>query len=98
MSNLENISTISLNSLTKAELQKDLRENEGRITFIKKDGTERVMHCTLMPSTLAEQVEPYEKKTDRVKKENPDVLAVLDLEAQGWRSINITTITSVEFL
>lgn len=58
------------------------------ITFTKSDGTERVLKATLNPDVVV----PYEKKTSRVKKDNPDVIAVWDLEAGSWRSINVNRI------
>lgn len=54
------------------------------VKFLKKDGTERKMLCTLKPDLLPAQTdleEQVQKKTP-----NPDVLAVWDIENQGWRS------------
>lgn len=69
-----------------------LKENVAVVVFTKKDGTERVMKCTLMPDLLpnTEIVEGAVKKA-----ENPDVVAVFDLEAEGWRSFRIDSIKSV---
>lgn len=77
--------------ISRDELKKFLLKTDAIISFIKSDGTERVMKATLQ----AEKVVPYEKKTDRVKKPNPDVLAVWDLDAGSWRSVNVTRITNV---
>lgn len=55
-----------------------------RVVFLKKDGTERKMLCTLKADLLPAQTdieEAVQKKTP-----NPAVLAVWDVEAQGWRS------------
>lgn len=60
------------------------------VMFIKKDGTERKMICTLKADLLPAQTdleEAVQKKTP-----NPDVLAVWDLEAQGWRSFRFDSI------
>lgn len=70
-----------------------LAEQPATVTFTKKDGTERVMKCTLQ----SEEVEYDEKKTDRTKAANPEVLPVYDMEAEGWRSFRIDAITKVEF-
>ncbi len=67
--------------------------DEVKITFTKVDGTERVMLCTLKE----DKVVPYEKKTDRVREENPDVLRVWDLEKNEWRGFRLDSIRSVEF-
>ena len=88
----EQVTSNSSPKAKKETLQSFLRNEELRITFTKKDGTERVMHCTLQESFML----PYEKKTDRVKKVNDDVLPVWDIEANAWRSININTITKAE--
>lgn len=67
-----------------------LREKTVQVVFIKKDGTERKMLCTLNADLLPAQTdleEAVQKKTP-----NPDVLAVWDLEAQGWRSFRYDSI------
>jgi hypothetical protein len=63
------------------------------VTFTKKDGTERTMKCTLKEDLML----PYEKKTDRVKEENKETLAVYDLEKESWRSFRLDSITKVSF-
>lgn len=60
------------------------------VTFIKKDGTQRLLRCTLKPDLLPQQTdieEAVQKKTP-----NPDVLAVWDLENDGWRSFRYDSI------
>lgn len=64
------------------------------ITFIKKDGTERVMKCTLRADMLP-AVEIKEDKTPR--KQNDSALAVYDLESEGWRSFTVSSVKRVEF-
>jgi hypothetical protein len=61
------------------------------ITFLKKDGCERVMKCTLK-SDLLPKVEVPETKTPR--KENLSTLSVFDLEKNDWRSIILENIIS----
>lgn len=65
------------------------------VTFNKKDGTERVMNCTLNPEHLP-KVEVKEGAESKRKK-SEDVLAVYDLDAKGWRSFTIKSVTSVRF-
>ena len=74
-------------------LEGALRQTTMKVTFLKKDGTERIMNCTLNP----ELTENYEKKTERTKEQNEDVCPVYDLEAKGWRSFRYDTITQVRF-
>lgn len=65
-------------------LKNTLKERILEVTFTKKDGTERVMKCTLRPDLLPAQTDLEEQVQSR--KSNPDVLVVWDLEAKGWRS------------
>ena len=78
---------------TKDWLVKLLKETEVEITFTKRDGTERVMDCSLDPAFIP----VVEKKTDRVRKENPDVLSVVDIEIGEWRSIRWDSITGLKW-
>jgi hypothetical protein len=64
------------------------------ITFTKKDGTERVMNCTLRGDMLP-VVEIKEDKAPR--KQNDSVLSVYDLDVQGWRSFTVNTVKRVSF-
>ena len=70
-----------------------LRSEIVELTFIKKDGTQRIMKCT-----LAEQKIPAEnvpKGTDRAKSD--EAVAVFDLENNGWRSFRWDSLTNIEF-
>ena len=71
-------------------LKKTLFENVVYVLFVKKDGTERRLICTLKPDLLPVQTdleEAVQKKTP-----NPDVLAVWDIENKGWRSFRYDSI------
>jgi len=65
------------------------------VTFTKKDGTERVMNCTLKPELLPEAKPLAEGKTPR--KESTTSIRVYDLEKQEWRSFTTKNVTRVEF-
>ena len=75
-------------------LKEILRTQELTITFTKKDGTERVMRCTLDPNKLPVQ-EISESNTKR--KVSNETMAVFDLDAQGWRSFTKTAVKCVDF-
>ena len=93
MQNFASGSTASpASSLAKQELADKLRENIANVTFTKKDGTERVMKCTLKEGVAI----PHERKTDRVKEPKDDLLPVWDIEAEAWRTITIPNIIKVE--
>lgn len=70
-----------------------LRSGNTKITFVKKDGTEREMLCTLEESLIPEEKKP--KGTGKEK--NDDVLAVFDVEKQEWRSFRYDSIKSIGF-
>ncbi len=67
-----------------------LEERSIEIVFTKKDGTERTMKCTLMEEYLPETVGSDKPKND-------EVLAVYDLEKEGWRSFRWDSIKEVHF-
>jgi len=77
----------------RAWLASHLKMGPVDVTFTKKDGTERTMKCTLMEELML----PYDKKTDRVKEESKETLAVYDLEKESWRSFRLDSITEVRF-
>ena len=77
-----------------------MREQEIKITFTKKDGTERVMRCTLDPNKLP----VHETNTDNPidfpetkRKVSTETMAVFDLDAQGWRSFTKKSVKCVDF-
>lgn len=74
-------------------LMDHLKISTVRVRFIKTDGTERTMNCT-----LDERVVPaLEKKTDKVKVVNEEVLPVYDVDAKGWRSFRLDSILTITF-
>jgi hypothetical protein len=64
------------------------------VTFTKKDGTTRVMKCTLRNELIPTEHAP--KGTGKVKV-NTDVISVFDVENQGWRSFNCNSVTSFSY-
>jgi hypothetical protein len=77
-----------------------MREQEIKITFTKKDGTERVMRCTLDPNKLP----VHETNTgnpidfpETKRKVSTETMAVFDLDVQGWRSFTKKSVKCVDF-
>jgi hypothetical protein len=70
-----------------------LHEREVGITFIKKDGSERLMWCTLSESKIPSEFAP--KGSEKTKSD--EVLPVFDIENNGWRSFRWDSITNIEF-
>lgn len=73
----------------KSELAEMLRNNKLAVSFVKKDGSDRTMNCTLQESYL-----PVFQNAE-ARKENPEVLAVWDIDNNGWRSFRLDSINSV---
>jgi hypothetical protein len=69
-----------------------LHTGPATVTFTKKDGTERVMNCTLDPKQLPPQVVVEDKKE---RKKSDTTIAVFDLEAKAWRSFTIKSVKRV---
>ena len=75
-----------------------LRAGPGTVTFLKKNGEERKMLCTLdeklipvehLPKPLAEGAEP--------RKRSEESLSVWDLNANGWRSFIYKNVLNCSF-
>jgi len=71
-----------------------LTERNVKITFTKKDGTERVMNCTLDPNVIP-LVESVQDKREKDKEK--DYIAVYDTDIKAWRSFIIKSVKSFEF-
>ena len=71
-------------------LTKLLQDSIVEVTFTKKDGSERIMKCTLKEEYLPEIVGAERKK-------NEESLAVFDLDMEDWRSFRWDSIKQVNF-
>jgi hypothetical protein len=74
---------------------KDLRERVMEVHFVKVNGEQRIMRCTLMRNLLPET---YRSNINEQKEElefhqkNPDVIAAWDVQENGWRSFRIDSV------
>lgn len=68
-----------------------LQSEKVEITFVKKDGSERVMNCTLkdIPADKAPK--------GSGKKESDDAIAVFDLDKNEWRSFRFDSVKRIQF-
>lgn len=76
-------------------LRELLRERVVGVTFMKKDGTERVMQAT-----LSEDFIPKATNSDNFansRKKSDEALAVWDTEAQSWRSFRWDSVKQINF-
>jgi hypothetical protein len=82
----------------KYELKEILSNTVSTVVFTKVDGTERELKCTLLPEYLPAKpvVEGQQLLTEALpRKENPDTLAVWDMESNGWRSFRTDSVKVV---
>lgn len=80
--------------VTKTSLKDLLKKKIVEIKFKKKDGSERVMCCTLDKDIVPK----YEKKTDRLKQVKEDILAVWDLDKEAFRSFKLDSVINYQVL
>ena len=69
-----------------------LKNNHCVVTFIKKNGEERIMKCTLDEDVLPE---PSISENRREKAPNETTLAVWDLDKNSWRSFRLDSIVDI---
>lgn len=82
-------------------LLKDLRQNVIEVTFTKVNGDQRVMRCTLIENMLPPSYRnnPDEKSSEtEFHQKNPEVIAAWDVQAGGWRSFRIDSVTYVQVI
>ena len=77
--------------MNRETLIKNLQQNAMRITFTKVNGDERIMDCTLQEHMIPET-------SGSNRKENEEVLPVLDINKGEWRSFRVDSVTKVEKL
>jgi hypothetical protein len=73
-------------------LRSDLANSIAIITFTKRDGSSRVMKCTLAPEHLPARDSLVE---DEERLPNPETLVVWDLEVGAWRSFRLDSIKRI---
>ena len=78
------------------ELIEHLRSKKNvHVSFIKKNGEERNMHCTLNFDRIPPEHHP-KKATATVDSKTIVNVSVFDLEKFGWRSIPLATLNQVK--
>ena len=81
----------------KVILKESLARCVAEITFNKVDGSVRKMNCTLMTDHLP-QVISEEQVAHVPRVQTDEVLAVWDLDKQGWRSFRLDSIINVNYI
>jgi hypothetical protein len=82
---------------TKATLQKLLKQHIVKINFTKADGSDRTMICSLKKDLLPEN-KNEEATPKQTKKENPNTLAVWDIEKDAFRSFRLDALKSYDVI
>jgi len=79
--------------MTRDGLKDILTKSVASVTFTKKDGTSRVMRCTLKEELLpAIDADPDKKE----RKQSDESLAVWDLDKKAWRSFRVDSVNKFE--
>ena len=78
---------------TKETLLAALQDGAHVVTFVKKDGTIREMIASLHADDIPSEYTP--KGTGMVSDAADSPLRAYDVANQGWRSINVSTVSSV---
>lgn len=73
------------------KLELALTQGIVKIKFEKKDGSLREMNATLNPKLIIE----YEKKTDKTKTVNPEIMSVFDVDLNEWRSFRKNSLKEI---
>ena len=76
----------------KSWIKSHLAKGEVKIKFLKKDNTMRDMRCTLGAGYL-----PVTEEKEVKRKENPEVLAVWDMDKDAWRAVRYDAIKQINF-
>ena len=80
----------------RSKLIQDLKQSVCEVTFTKVNGDERVMRCTLDATHIPQPVDFGYIDEQHSRKENENVIAVWDINANGWRSFRIANVTYVQ--
>lgn len=75
--------------MTRDEMIVALQTGICRVQFTKVNGEFRDMSCTLNQQIIPAEHTP---SSDKVVKENLDVIRVFDTTAQGWRSFRVDSV------
>lgn len=82
-----------MSNYTYDQVMSRLRNGVVTVTFLKVDGTKRVMECTLEPSYLPEE---FRNRAPVLTETVGNYIPVWDVQASGWRSFRLDSIISVE--
>jgi hypothetical protein len=78
--------------------QKLYEAKEAKVKFVKKDGTIRIMKCTLDFTKIPKSKHPKNVNIPQILKliQNSGIMHVFDLEKKDWRSVPFKTVDWLE--
>ena len=71
-------------------------EDQVLVTFKKKDGTDRVMKCSLKAGIVPPATKEDPASQKKVRTISDEVCVVYDVEKEGWRSFRWDSVKLVE--
>jgi hypothetical protein len=84
-----------MNDMSRGKMIDILRYGPTQVTFKKKDGSDRVMQCTLKAELIT--VEAPEPQAPQAPREaNLDIIKVFDLEAGAFRSFRVESVSDIK--
>lgn len=78
------------------DILRDLRKRVIEVHFVKVNGENRVMQCSLMPEILPESYANDINEEQTFHKENPNVIAAWDVQKGGWRSFRVDSVQYIQ--
>lgn len=71
------------------------------LVFTKVNGEVRKMRCTLVRDLIPTESHPKtlsdDPKESETKPDNTDIIKVYDLDANGWRSFRVSSVSSFNY-
>jgi hypothetical protein len=101
------LETLNLSEKEVETIQDKLKNTQCEVTFLKVNGDERRLLCTLREEYIKQfetpkvspKVSPKEPQPETVtRKKSDEVISVFDIEANQWRSFRKDSVVSVEYL
>ena len=83
---------------TKEQLMEMLHKEVVEVTFLKLDGEERKMPCTLIPSFLPKATKEDPLTQKKVREISDKVVAVWAIESKGFRSFRYDRVKEVKIV
>ena len=81
----------------RCELLDALHNGILQVRFVKVNGEERIMTCTLAPEYLPKDIRE-EETHKRTRKENPEVISAWDTNKGAWRSFRLENVLSAKVI